>query len=64
MLALDDGDNHLEIEIVKKGCAEVFFLRRDTDDTWKTEFNVDEIDLSLPDLLLDELSFYSKLKRY
>ena len=40
MLAFDDGVNHLEFEILGRNTAEIYFLRRDTDEMWEDE--VDE----------------------
>ena len=57
MLAFDDGLNHLEFEFLEKNYTEVYFLKRDTNETWEMELIGSD---SLPQLLLDKVRLFLK----
>jgi hypothetical protein len=57
MLAFDDGQNHLEFEMMEDGFVEVFFMNRNTDEVWGTDFLIDD---PLPDALIDRLRLFQK----
>ena len=55
MLAFDDGLNHLEFEIIGEKQAEVYFLKRDTNEMWDIEATDRE---ALPECVLLALRLF------
>jgi hypothetical protein len=57
MLAFDDGVNHLEFEMMEDDFVEVFFLNRNTDAVWGTDFLVND---PLSDMIIEKLRLFQK----